>query len=363
LTSQVTYEVKPSLNSWIISSFDLLLAFIVFFWVFSHQKYRRDFFSYGKDLIAVIEKLSGLLVILLIWTCYEAYISFSLIQEGYFRHQLLGEFNRAGFVYMFLSGLFKLLTPFVLFFPSSTRIRAIIIVGLISSLVITASRSELRYIFNTYILMFVFLEFKSIKGKMRPLLTYFSIVLLLAILVTIFLQGRPISEGWQALVDLLAKAFQYRSYGYILADIAMEAGQAKDVFYPFFGYPADYLVGSLGKSRIAGTEFVAGLVYLGNSPISGAPMLANVVYPWWAWFVGVFGGFGLLLKLIYTFLMSIILLRLRAYSSLIYILSYVLLGTALSHPFQTLAHTVAFATCCLVDFFVYRYRRRRILLS
>jgi hypothetical protein len=353
------YTVSPSAYSWFISTFDLVLVLIVFYWVLSPQRYKLGFKAYGANLISLVDRWWLVLFLILLWAVYEAYVTWGYIQQGYARHDLMKIYDRGGVSYMVISGIFKLLTPFVLFFPASKKIRIIIISGLLVTLVITASRSELRYVFNTYIVMFIFMSFKDLKSRVSGVFALFSSILFLAVIVTIFLQGREISDGFYAAYDTVLKVFQYRSYGYILADIAMDLGEIKDILYPFLGYPADYLVSLAGGDRIASTEFVSSLTYVGISPINGNMMLANVVYPWWAWFIAVFSGWGLLVKLIYTVALSISLLRLNAYSSAIYLLSYVILGSALSHPFMTLTHTMTFFVCLLVDFLV-RFNRLNI---
>ncbi|WP_264346297.1 hypothetical protein [Rheinheimera sp. MM224] len=174
-----------------------------------------------------------------------------------------------------------------------------------------------------------------------------------------FIQNRPVADGIYSIFSIIRSVFLYQSYGYYLAERALEAGHNIDKgLYPFFGYASEFIAKLIGGASVPiDSKFVGDLHVLGVGSTDGRPFLANIVYPWWAWFVAYFGFFGLFVKAIFVFFFLSFLLNFRMIFSLVLILSFVILGTAGAHPFLTLTHTMSFAVAFLLDLYVIAFSK------
>lgn len=294
------------------------------------------------------------------WAIYLASESFHLISAGGTRQELLSQYDQGGFGYMMVSGTFKLLTPIVLVFSSPMKIKAVVLCGLAATLVITASRSELGYVLMS---IFVLTVFSRTGSKVRSIFGFVSIlifVLIAASLSTVFLQGRSSSAGMSAILDVVDAFIRYRSYGFHLAELSMEASKAVEkVFFPFFGYPSEYLLRTTFSLRTPiDSSFVGDLHYLGAHPATGKLYLANVLYPWWSWFVGPFGPAGLIIKGIFYFFVLSSAIRNNFLLVALVLLTYGMIGSAAAHPLLTLTHTISFAIPLVLDIYIRRLRRK-----
>ena len=346
-SQQISFEVV------VYSSIDVFLSCLVVFFVLirfkSFFKYAES--SYKRTYYQFFEGHLVLLLVLVLIAAYQAYSSVGLILSGIPRHQLLQEYDRGGFLYMFTSGFFKMLVPIVFYFASSKKVKILAVIGLIFVLAITASRSELKYVINFYIILMLF---SSSKNQVARFFAVAVIMIFFAILSTIFLQNRPISDGFFAVMDLAVSVFQYRAYAYYLAEIPLHmTDPVYKVLYPFFGYISEFFIRyTFGSINAIDSEFVGNLHYLGSSPTTGRPYLANVLYPWWSWFVGVFGITGLIIKAIYCYLLLALLASQKMLFTIIILIAFVLLGTGGAHPLLTLTHVLAVFSCIIIDVIV-----------
>ncbi|EJL6723897.1 hypothetical protein ACSVUS_002808 [Vibrio alginolyticus] len=289
-----------------------------------------------------------LIAFLVLATAYEAYSSIGLIMSGVARHQLLQEYERGGLIYMISSGFFKMLVPAVFYFGASKKVKILSVLGLLFVCAITASRSELKYVINFYIMLMLF---ASSKNQIARVCIVVSIMVSLAILSTIFLQNRPISDGVEAVWDMARSTFQYRAYSYFLADLSLEtANSFYKYLYPFFGYISEApLRVFFGTPNPIDSSYVGDLHYLGTSPTTGRPYLANVLFPWWSWFVGSFGVLGLIIKAAYSYVLLAITSSQKMLFTTVFLLTFILLGTGGAHPLMTLTHVLSIFTCVLID--------------
>ena len=192
------------------------------------------------------------------------------------------------------------------------------------------------------------------EGRVR-LIKFFLIscsMIAFALFTTGFIQNRPISAGFYALIDLTRSVFTYRAYGYYLGEIAIQNSFYMDkLIFPFGGYISEFFMKNITNVIVPiDSEFVGGLRHLGNNPKTGSPYLANVVYPWWSWFVGTYGVLGLLVKALYIYILLYIILMKKMLFTLVILLSFILLGTAVSHPLMTLTHVFSFFIAFCLDF-------------
>ncbi|ROS65580.1 hypothetical protein [Vibrio crassostreae] len=288
------------------------------------------------------------IAILVIATAYQAYSSIGLIMSGAARHQLLQEHDRGGVIYMISSGFFKMLVPMVFYFGASKKVKFLSVLGLLFVCAITASRSELKYVINFYIMLMLF---SSSKNQLARVGIIVSIMVFFAILSTIFLQNRPIAEGAGAVLDMARSTFQYRAYPYFLADISLEtANSFYKYLYPFFGYISEApLRIFFGTPNPIDSAYVGDLHHLGTSTITGRPYLANVLFPWWSWFVGSFGFLGLIIKVVYSYALLAVTASQKMFFTTVVLLTFILLGSGGAHPLMTLTHVLSIFTCIAID--------------
>ncbi len=319
----------------------LILVRFPYFYSNSEEVFKAKYAKFFDDHYILI-------AILVLVTAYEGYSSIGLIMSGIARHQLLQEYERGGFIYMISSGFFKMLVPAVFYFGASKKVKLLSVLGLIFVLSITASRSELKYVINFYIMLMLF---SSSKNQVARVCIVVSIMITLAILSTIFLQNRPISDGLGAVWDMARSTFQYRVYSYFLADLSLESANSfYKYLYPFFGYISEApLRLFFGTPNPIDSSYVGDLHYLGTSPTTGRPYLANVLFPWWSWFVGSFGFLGLIIKAVYSYALLAIVSSQKMFFTTVFLLTFILLGTGGAHPLMTLTHVLSIFTCVLID--------------
>ena len=334
----------------IYTTVDYFLSVVVVFIIwykFSHW-FNFEYESIRSNLNKIAGKYVLILYLFLLIAIYESYISFQLIMDGIPRHELLREYGRANFSYMLVSGIFKVLFPVFIFFKVRSHFVFLSLLGLLFSLVITASRSELSYAVNFLLILCIF---KVPLNHIVRMGVLGFLLIFLAIYSTVFLQSRPISDGVTAFYDMYQNLFTYKAYSYHLSHFSITISQGfETVLFPFFGYPSEILIRLFtDKHYSVDSNFISDLRYIGSNPITGRPYLANVVYPWWSWFYGSFGYFGLLLKMIYIYILLFYFAKNRMMFSTINMLSTVLLGASGAHPFMTVTHTLAFCSYIILD--------------
>lgn len=342
----------------IYSTIDLILNMLVVACVYYKFPvfFNRANIYFKEYYIKTFESITWLLVLLVLYAGYLASQSFSLILAGALRHELLQEYETAGLAYMLISGFFKMFLPFMFFFQSSYKLKLIAVIGLLFTIIITASRSELMYVINFYIVLLILSKNNT---KVIRLIMLASLMVFSAIIATVFLQNRPISDGFNALMDMARTIFQYRSYSYHLSEIVLEvSSSAEKVIFPFFGYVSEFITKhTFGLSNPVDSEFVGELHNLGTNPITKRPYLANTIYPWWSWFVGPFGMAGLFIKAVYCFVLLVFCIAGRFLFTFVILLSFIVFGTAGAHPLLTLTHTFAIFICFAIDIFVLCYTK------
>lgn len=348
----------------VYSSLDVLLSFFVVWFVFKKFTWLK---YHAEDVVTntyikVFEENKFILYLILGFTAFLAFQSFLLIMQGVARHDLMREYETGGMDYMVVSSFFKILVPMAFFFRTSLNLKLIAISGLILSIVITASRSELAYVIKFFMILLLFTNQKTLLPKVWKFSIISVSMIFFAIMSTSLLQNRPISEGFGAVYDIFINVITYRSYGYYLAEYSMEAANYIDkVFFGFFGYASEFLVRRFTTPEVpVDSIFVSELHYLGTSQITGRPFLANVIYPWWSWFVGLYGPLGLVLKAAFIGVVLYVLLSFRFIFTVVLLLSFVLLGTMSAHPLLTVTHTFNFVITLAIDFMVWRYAKKQL---
>jgi len=295
-----------------------------------------------------VEQAKLLIFSLCIYSLYLAYKSFSLIMLGAVRQELIGEYNTMGFGYLFVSSFFKILFPFALLFKSNIYSRVFIFVGFFSTMLITGSRSELTYAGYLLLTLAAFSSDKRIFIKL-----FFTMVafLLFGLFITVFAQNRPVGDGVLGLISVFDKHFFYRAYSIHLSEISIAASNSfEKIFYPLFGYPAEWVMTKIWNiDTPIGSEYISKYHSLGLDPLFGREYIANVVYPWWSWFVGAYGVIGLVIKAFYCYILLTSIKALKLPLTFIYISCYVLFIGQAGTLLMTLNSVIVFFFAVIID--------------
>lgn len=345
-----SYPIKTETQIYILCDalFNSLLVCFFYSKRFVFIKNLKD--SYRDRFHYFCSEYHWLIIVLVLFAIYQAQQSLSLILMGVPRHELITEYDRMGVIYIMLSNFFKITCPFVYFFDVNKITKILCSIGLICVLIITASRNELAFVAYFY---FSLMIFGLDSGKVLKLLLAFIVVIFLAVLSTSMLQGRNISDGLIGFFDVIGSHFLYKSYSFYLSEVSLMAANSLDkVFYPFFGYISERV---LSEFVIIDTpidsDYVSKFHYLGFNSEWNDSYLANVVYPLWPWFVGVFGFVGLFIKSFYLYFLLYMFFRLEFFISLVYITCYVLYLSPGSTLFLTFSSCVTFFVCIFIDYF------------
>lgn len=345
-----SYSIKAETQMYILCD-ALFNSFIIFFFYSNRFLLLKNLKESYKDRFHYFcSQYHWLIMVLLLFAIYQARQSLNLILMGVPRHELITEYDRMGIPYIILSNFFKIICPFAYFFDVNKITKILCSTGLICVLIITASRNELAFVVYLYFSLMIF-GFDS--RKLLKLIVVFVIIVFLAVLSTSMLQGRNISDGLNGFFDVVGSHFLYKSYSFYLSEISLKAANYLDkVFYPFFGYISEkVLAGFIVIDTPIDSDFVSRLHYLGFNSEWNDSYLANVVYPLWSWFVGVFGFVGLFIKALYLYFLLYMFFNLGYFVSLVYITCYVLYLSPSSTLFLTFSSCVTFFSCIFIDYF------------
>lgn len=347
-----SFYKKPILEYVILAGVDTVLSCLVVFIVILKNKSLGSL-SLTRELIknnyqSFVAQAKFLIFFLLLYSLYLAYKSFSLIILGAVRQELIGEYGTMGFGYMFVSSFFKILFPFALLFKSNVYSRIFIFLGFFSTMLITGSRSELTYAGYLLLTLAIFTPDKRIFIKLFLTMLLF---LLFGLFITVFAQNRPIEDGIMGLVSVFDKHFFYRAYSIHLSEISIAASSSfEKVLYPLFGYPLEWIIAKLWSLDIPiGSEYISQYHSLGIDPLYGREYIANVVYPWWSWFVGAYGVLGLIVKALYCYLLLILAKSLKLPITFVYIACYVLFIGQSGTLLMTLNSVIVLSFAVLID--------------
>lgn len=334
---------------------DSLLMVMVLSLIFFKFRSRFIYFKKNLDFDGYLYSIRIFILIAFVFLAYKAFGSILAIISGARREDLvLGEGAVTGIDTAIFSFFIVLIFTFYVYFGKRLYVALLLFLGVVLSMSIGASRSELISIALLFIILCGFFGFWEKKWT----LILGSIVILSAsVMATIFLQNRPIAEGFSGFYYVVETFFRYRAYSLFLAEHAIAAADSfEKILYPFFGYLIERPLAYLSPTVPIDSSFVTQYHYLGDYK-PNHPMLANVLYPWWAWFYGAFGVVGLVLKALFSYLVFFFLLKNRLFFSFfIFVLLFVVSG-AIKHPFLTLDGVVSVFVCIFFDI---GYRRFKI---
>jgi hypothetical protein len=343
---------SPNIANVMYALFDFFLSgtvILLIFRVIPSNTLEQAFELIESNYLTVIKKLKYLIVILSLWSIYQAYNSIGLIILGAVRQDLILEHGTMGVDYLIVSSFFKVLVPFAILIKSNNILRVMIVIGFFATMFITGSRNELTYAGYMIAVIAIFHKDKIVLLK---LFYVFLAFLSFALFITIFAQGRPVAEGVLGVKDVLEKHFFYRAYSIHLADYSIAiAGNFEKLFYPLFGYPFEWLLNKLNFLIYpVGSGFISEYHFIGFDAIKGNHFFANVAYPWWSWFVGTYGPMGLVIKALYSFFLIVTFIKYRLWITNVYFITYVLFMGQGGTFLLTLNSVIVLFICVLFDF-------------
>ena len=261
-----------------------------------------------------------------------------IIFSGYNREGLLNSIS-AGYLDMLLPTIFSCLLVISIIYKYSRKIKLLMFIGTVSTMLFYLSRSNLLFII-TFPIAFLFIRpFNLNYHKILRLIPVVLGVVLFASYITI-LQGRD-DDLFAVFYKIIETLFRYKAYSFYLAEYAINAANDfEKVLFPFFGFFSEKILSLVWyiETPIAvnGSEFVFEFHDLGSG------YRANVLYPWWAWFYGSFGVAGLLLKSGYIYMILSVILKLRLPLTFMYLLFLVLFSISVKHPVINAASFMVF---------------------
>lgn len=343
--------------------FDVIISCVVVFLIFNfNSKIRlialKNQLAYYK---VTIENYNWLVLLLSMYMSWLAFKSVNLILSGAVRQELLSEYQTMGIDFLLISSIFKLIFPIVIYLGCNKKLLLVVSIGFFGSMLVTASRNELTYAGYMLLTLSVFSKDFKVYFKLLVILLVF---LLFAVFITVFGQDRPIADGFLALFSILDKHLTYKAYAVHLAQYPIAESSFEKVFYPFFGYLSEWPLGNVFKLDYpVDSDYVKNYHYLGVDSTTNLIFMANVVYPWWSWFVGVFGVLGLIIKAVYLSLLLQFFLYFRWSISFVYLLCYVLYVAGSGTPMLTLSGVITIALCMSMDFLNNRFFKKRMSVS
>lgn len=334
----------------LISNIDFLLSVLTIYPLliknlFFLSRLSNLMISQGR-LKRILNKGFPILVVICLFTGYKAFQSLSLILQGYGRGDLIYTFQVTDLSFFVCSAVFKIVFPFSLVFMPMGKVFYVSLIGIISVSMIGASRSELLYVLFMY-LTIILISNKKINYSFLVILPLGAIFL--SSLITQHLQLRVIdTDNYFGLLDIVNTFSRYRVFAYYLAERAIDISQSLDkILFPFFGYLSEKIMIDLNiASNPVDTEFLTYLVNLSTSEQQG---YANVLYPWWGWFYGVYGLIGLIYKCVYQVIILKILIRVKASMTFVYVLCNILFLAPIKHPLLFLGDWIILLIVLSID--------------
>lgn len=337
-----------NLEVYIYSIADIIFVCIVvfIFWSFSRNEIKETLNKWTN--IREIEPLT--IIISFLFCSYSLYLastSVSLIIIGATRQDLINEYDMFGMGYLIVSSYFKVIMPLYLITNVDKKFKILLVTGFLSSMLITASRNEMVYAGYLIATIFTIFNAKRSLFVMVIVITIFSII---GFILTI-IQGRPVGDGFSSIFLVIDKHILYRSYSLYLAERVLDLHLDVNKFiYPFFGYISERFLSSFYEfTDPINNEFVSSYKFIGYDPDTGSDYFANVLYPWWSWFILAFGAVGLIVKSLFCSLILYVEYKLKLTLTIIYTLSILMFSAPFYTPLITVAGVLSFIWAILCD--------------
>lgn len=311
--------------------FDWLLNVLLILFIFHFH--RKSMFGLADKLSFeykfIIEKYWLIFLFVFFIICFYSLERFNLIINGITREELVFDSDRGRFM-MLVSPMVIVLTAVAFVFNYSLKVKVLLLLSLVITSLYMLSRSDLLSVLYLSILLMCL---KEVKLKVVVKLFFYSILLLVFVGVMTIYQGRV--DGFFSSLGVVVEALiKYRTFALYLSEYSAQkmSGDVESFLFPFFGFFIERFLSIFSSISnpvvVQGSEFVYEFIWLGDH----ISLSANVVYPWWSWFYGHFGYFGLILKLIYIYVIFYFFKSKFVFTT-IFLLNVVLFQSFTKHPF------------------------------
>ncbi|WP_282175218.1 hypothetical protein [Vibrio diabolicus] len=173
-------------------------------------------------------------------------------------------------------------------------------------------------------------------------------------------RGDSISSAMFLTTDAL---FKYRAFSYYLSEILIDklSGDYEKVLFPIFGFFSERLLSIFSYLQnpisIPGSNFISNFHRLGSENY----LVANVIYPYWSWFVAVYGVTGLIIKSLFSFTLLYLFFRYGFYLLTLYWLNVLLFTQQIIHPFMNNDAVYAFLAILALDIYLKKRVHRDVI--
>ncbi|MCD9513348.1 O-antigen polymerase [Photobacterium carnosum] len=352
-------SLKP--ETIIYSSIDLLLSYALFFCFIYKNKGKLNLIKneLKVNFINLMEGKFFLISFLFFISIFFSYKSLYLSLSGVTREELNFSGN-VSFYMMFFTAFIKAASPFVFYFKTSLKLKFIFCLSFISVMFYSASMAEMLY----FLMMLVTLYTLFGGIKLKEVLIYLLAIFLLAFSVAII--GQESRYGNISFLDFILSIFikvsRYRSFSAYLSEYIYQDYSFLNTFYPFFGYFSNYFNNIFCSSCGSyGSDFVISFHYLGIDTKYNTMYLANVIYPWWSFFVSSFGILGLFIKLIYNWIVLQLLLKYKFRLTFCFFICNLLYISQFNYFLMTLIGVINFLIFIFMDLILKKMNRRSIV--
>lgn len=255
----------------------------------------------------------------------------NLILSGVGRQQIFDDFGGVPF-WLSLSDKFFLVSSIFILFTSAPRwVKGLFLIGFIFTTIVMTSRANLMF-FLIVLSIMLMLDFSF--SKLKILIVLIVVFVALAGFQGVYLQHREAEAVFLPGLKPVEDLFLYRSYSLYLAQVSVQFSADHSKFaYPFLGYLSEYIARYFAVGPFVDSNFV---MQFHSFTSEIRQHSANVLYPWWSWFYGAYGYGGLLLKLIFNFVLLYVSLIFRLYPVFVLFVYWVLIAGATKHPLLTL---------------------------
>lgn len=347
-TEILPFSKKLPVDILAYSIFDTILSILLILLFIQKLEAPIMLQSLKSNIVNKLDRFWPFILILALISLYFAKSTILEISSGTTREDLAFD-NSTNYFMLFSSPLFKVLTPYCFFLGANYKLKASLIIGLLSCLLYNASMAELLY------MGFILLTLISISNKkinLFKVVITVAIILLFSFIVAKYAQtvryGGNISV-YDFFVSIIEKVFKYRAFSFYLSDILINSNDYYyKTLYPFIGYPSEWII-SIFYSDITyfDSMFLTKYYHLGGDNFN--PYLANVIYPWWSFFVLSFGFIGIIIKFIWCYIILSILKKLKLYITLVYFITLILYIGQFTFPFISINAIATLLTLIILD--------------
>ncbi|WP_229620166.1 oligosaccharide repeat unit polymerase [Vibrio parahaemolyticus] len=336
-----------------------LVIATIFIFLTSNKSYQEVSIEYFSNINRLLTKtwlgwfFIGLIFIVV---SFNVIPRIPLILSGVTREELVFEYGRSRAM-MFCTAIILFMTASVLTSKSSLFIKGVFLYLFLLTVLYSLSRSD---ILSLIYLLLIFYSLKKIDLKTIVYLTLILIVVVVFSSAITIYQGRSV-DIVSGIYNMSESLFKYSTFSMYLSEkvISDYSGDFEKIFFPFFGFLSERFLSVFANLDnpvgVQNSSYISDFVPLGYSNM----LSANVVYPWWPWFVAIFGYSGLFIKFLYSTALLTIIYRLRLIFTTQYMLYVLIFVQFRKHPFLNNDSVYFFVSIIMLDLLFRRWLRKK----